>query len=485
LAPDGTDHVEAVRFQARLQVELGDLSEADTSIAELEAFVAGLDRGEVRARAYGALAQLLMLIDRSTEAVHYADLAIADADAIGDRYVAAQARIERGSTLNLLADRHTARAALLDAIDRAREIDDGVLVSRGINNVLDMLPPHSDEARALLDELYQVAARSGFDKLGRDAVRWEMAVAYGNGDLVAYRRAVEQGAARWTRQSSPKVFTLTQFEQVWLAAEEGRLTDARRLIESTSTAAEVIGCDWVTARSLAHASAIVASLAGDERTAREALAVYVAGGALRDDAFVVGGLVTLVDGLLHVGLRPAEVAVLHEQLASHPAMAAVRAFTDGLLLAADGDNAAAAAVLSAALADGAPALATPIRASMRLALATALLAEGDRAGALVQARIAHDVELARWPGWRRDRAEQLLRRLEGSAQRADGGLTAREREVAVLIAEGLTNGQLADRLYISPKTAAVHVSNILTKLALSGRAEVAAWAVRNGLDAAA
>jgi len=75
--------------------------------------------------------------------------------------------------------------------------------------------------------------------------------------------------------------------------------------------------------------------------------------------------------------------------------------------------------------------------------------------------------------------------LEGSAQRAEGVLTAREREVAALIAQGLTNGQLADKLYISPKTAAVHVSNILTKLGLSGRAEVAAWAVRNGLESAA
>jgi DNA-binding NarL/FixJ family response regulator len=51
----------------------------------------------------------------------------------------------------------------------------------------------------------------------------------------------------------------------------------------------------------------------------------------------------------------------------------------------------------------------------------------------------------------------------------------------VLLAEGLTNSELAARLYISPKTAAVHVSNILMKLQMSSRAEVAAWAVRSGL----
>ena len=66
----------------------------------------------------------------------------------------------------------------------------------------------------------------------------------------------------------------------------------------------------------------------------------------------------------------------------------------------------------------------------------------------------------------------------------EGELTRREREVAALLAEGLSNSELARRLYISPRTAAVHVSNILTKLGMSSRTEVAAWAVRNGLTAA-
>jgi hypothetical protein len=47
--------------------------------------------------------------------------------------------------------------------------------------------------------------------------------------------------------------------------------------------------------------------------------------------------------------------------------------------------------------------------------------------------------------------------------------------VAGLIAEGLTNAELAQRLYISKKTAAVHVSNILGKLGLTSRTQVAGW----------
>jgi DNA-binding CsgD family transcriptional regulator/tetratricopeptide (TPR) repeat protein len=62
-------------------------------------------------------------------------------------------------------------------------------------------------------------------------------------------------------------------------------------------------------------------------------------------------------------------------------------------------------------------------------------------------------------------------------------LTEREREVLGLVAAGRTNGQIAAALFISPKTASVHVSNILAKLGVSGRVEAAAVAHRLGLVA--
>jgi DNA-binding NarL/FixJ family response regulator len=61
------------------------------------------------------------------------------------------------------------------------------------------------------------------------------------------------------------------------------------------------------------------------------------------------------------------------------------------------------------------------------------------------------------------------------------GLTRREREVLALVAEGWTNRQIADHLFISENTAGVHVSNILGKLGASGRTEAAAIAHRLGL----
>jgi DNA-binding CsgD family transcriptional regulator len=62
------------------------------------------------------------------------------------------------------------------------------------------------------------------------------------------------------------------------------------------------------------------------------------------------------------------------------------------------------------------------------------------------------------------------------------GLTARERDVLALLAEGYTNRRIAETLFISRSTAGVHVSNILGKLGVTTRTEAAAVAVRLGLD---
>jgi DNA-binding CsgD family transcriptional regulator/tetratricopeptide (TPR) repeat protein len=62
------------------------------------------------------------------------------------------------------------------------------------------------------------------------------------------------------------------------------------------------------------------------------------------------------------------------------------------------------------------------------------------------------------------------------------GLTRRETEVLALVAEGRTNRQIGQALFITPKTASIHVSRILAKLGVTGRGEAAAIAHRLGLD---
>jgi DNA-binding CsgD family transcriptional regulator len=66
-------------------------------------------------------------------------------------------------------------------------------------------------------------------------------------------------------------------------------------------------------------------------------------------------------------------------------------------------------------------------------------------------------------------------------QRASLGLTARELSVLRLLAAGRTNAQIGAELYMSPKTASVHVTSILRKLGVSGRVQAAALAERAGL----
>jgi DNA-binding NarL/FixJ family response regulator len=60
-------------------------------------------------------------------------------------------------------------------------------------------------------------------------------------------------------------------------------------------------------------------------------------------------------------------------------------------------------------------------------------------------------------------------------------LTAREQEVLVLLAEGMTNAQLAEALFISERTANRHVSNIFLKLGVHNRTQAARAAVAAGL----
>ncbi|MEW9547281.1 AAA family ATPase [Nonomuraea sp. NPDC050783] len=69
----------------------------------------------------------------------------------------------------------------------------------------------------------------------------------------------------------------------------------------------------------------------------------------------------------------------------------------------------------------------------------------------------------------------------GSGSGGEGALTARELEVLRLVAEGLTNREIAERLFIAQKTVSVHVSNILAKLEVSTRTQAAASARRTGL----
>ena len=70
--------------------------------------------------------------------------------------------------------------------------------------------------------------------------------------------------------------------------------------------------------------------------------------------------------------------------------------------------------------------------------------------------------------------------LTGSAPPVDA-LTPREREVTALVAEGLSNAEIAERLVLSPGTVSNHLGHIMRALRLRNRVQVAVWAVEQGL----
>jgi DNA-binding CsgD family transcriptional regulator/tetratricopeptide (TPR) repeat protein len=114
----------------------------------------------------------------------------------------------------------------------------------------------------------------------------------------------------------------------------------------------------------------------------------------------------------------------------------------------------------------------PLRAAHALAV---------RLGA---APLRHELELIAQRG--RVRLEAATQPSPASAQApsvsSSLGLTAREAEVLALVAAGRSNRQIGQELFITPKTASVHVSRILAKLGVAGRGEAAAIAHRLGLD---
>ncbi|WP_314220516.1 helix-turn-helix transcriptional regulator [Streptomyces zaehneri] len=125
-------------------------------------------------------------------------------------------------------------------------------------------------------------------------------------------------------------------------------------------------------------------------------------------------------------------------------------------------------------------------ARCRLRYAQALLAAGRREDAATEARAARETALRLGATPLLARTDDLLRRgrLTDAGPTARGGpvaLTARERDVLRLLALGRSNRQIGEELFISGKTASVHVSNILAKLSAASRTEAVAIAYRERL----
>jgi DNA-binding CsgD family transcriptional regulator len=154
----------------------------------------------------------------------------------------------------------------------------------------------------------------------------------------------------------------------------------------------------------------------------------------------------------------------------------------GRCLAAAGEADAAIPHLEAAL-SAFGRLEMPLEIGRTRLLLARALAGREREAAIAAARgaLSGFEELGAEPD--ADAAAGFLRSLGVRAARSGpkgtGVLTKREREVLVLLGEGLANREIAERLFITRKTVEHHVARVLSKLELRGRGEAAAYAVRN------
>jgi DNA-binding NarL/FixJ family response regulator len=120
-------------------------------------------------------------------------------------------------------------------------------------------------------------------------------------------------------------------------------------------------------------------------------------------------------------------------------------------------------------------------ACARIELARALMQSGRREAAVQEICMARDALAAIGAGADLGRAEDLLRELERRPGDEPTVLTPREVEILRLVADGLSDREIAARLVLSEHTVHRHVANILAKLRVSSRASAVAQAAKLGL----
>jgi LuxR family transcriptional regulator, maltose regulon positive regulatory protein len=171
-----------------------------------------------------------------------------------------------------------------------------------------------------------------------------------------------------------------------------------------------------------------------------------------------------------------------EQLVGTPPLRACADLAEGMLEAARGDHDRARVLLEDAV-DRFQRSGAPFEAALaKIELATSLLALGRMDSAKREAAAILDCLLELGASAEAERARRIL---EASA-RDDGSsplpeVTPRELEVLRLLAEGLTNEQIAEQLVVSEHTVHHHVTSIKRKLDLTSRTAAAAYAFRHGL----
>ena len=483
-----------------------------------------------RARVLAGMGQILMLVDRFAESLEFCDEAVAIAREVGDRRVEAHALNSRGLALAQLGRCREALPSLRRSLAMSIQLGSPDDVGRGFVNLTDAMKFCSLDREAL------DVVEAGIEAIDRMGMRISYGpVIRGNGALIAYGIGAWDDAARFEadagRIDQPgrnEIYTLAYTIRLAVARGDAgvdeRLARFRDLLEGRVSIDGQYSGRYALAR--AERALWRGDLAGAAATVDEGLGwfegkdfpyftslLHALGARARADLALRArdsrGPASEIDEAVAGVDR--HIDAIAEAITTHPPEPEALGEVVGALRSAQAERSRAAAAPDpgawrAAVAAW-EARDRPYEvAYARWRGAEASLERGDRAA-------AGDLLAEAWR-WATDQgALPLAGQIETLARRArldlaapsqlaatdgarpdegpsasdraadDFGLTRREREVLALVAEGWTNRQIADHLFISENTAGVHVSNILGKLGASGRTEAAAIAHRMGLAA--
>ncbi|MEM8618162.1 MAG: LuxR C-terminal-related transcriptional regulator [Actinomycetota bacterium] len=413
---------------------------------------------EQRARALVAVAQHNMLHRETELAIGYADRAIELADAIDSDDIRRLAMVERASAQIKSESAADVAPVLRDLAEQSAAVGDHLTAARALFNLSACLPP--DDAENTLLEMRRAAIRSGSDVMAVHSFAERRAqLAIGRGDLAAALTAVRRsrvlgGNSRWND-------ALVGLDAL-LTLETGDVDEALCLISYDPEPDGDRRDAWLRA---------VRATIGEPDLDELAVALADMGDVHHSPEL----LVLTFRSMLRKGVEARDLIELAKRFGDGTAGSDVA----HAVLADRAGESDARSMIEAALSAVDPEASTmashvphPIHAELWIALARVQRREGEVDGSRQSAQRALDL-LENWPGERRDEAAQLAatRRSTDSG----GELTGREHDVASLVAKGMTNGQIAEALFISRKTVSTHVSNILAKLGMSTRTQIARW----------
>lgn len=500
----------AIRVLARLRWEAGDVAGHHAMVEAAGVVSERLPPGEERGWVANLMAESAMLTGRDREAVDRADEALRlSGDSPASAALGAAIAVNKGSALSGIPGRDVEAVELLLAgLDGAEEAQDFQSALRAINNLAHVVFRRWPEKRAgdLLDRMGRIIERSGREDWRPS---WHLLratyFAHVVGDLAAAQGEITLAGI------PPSQRSWCNLASAELALETGEVKEAKQLLDALEDmmSPDNQGEERVVAVGL---RVRLAALTGDDAAMRRALAALVEVYRGYEGHHESGSSDLWFHALVSVlraGLPVEEVEAFKaaagdaEQAGGPgtgdagpaagsggrrglggPADPAWVDHLQGALAEArhQPEMAAMAYAAAAPVADtGGIRRSPPVLADAHVGAARNLLAINRIDEAYDHAAAARSI-LTRWPGWRLDEAQALLHRLGDGRGQASGvaDLTARELEVVRLVAQGHTNGQIAGRLFISTKTASVHVSNVLRKLGLSSRVQLAEWAAGHG-----